>query len=184
MDRWLPFSRRLAIAVLTLTVATTAEGQEVARFDQLGSLLGPGDSVSVTDTSGGELAGRITSLSASSLSLVINGREREMSEDDVAAIRQRHRDSLKNGALWGLVSGGAFAATLSVLMWEASDDAADAIGFVASYAGLGTAIGIGVDALITGRRTLYQRPKQTGARYSVAPMLTATRHGVLVSASF
>lgn len=42
------------------------------------------------------------------------------------------------------------------------------------FAGVGAAAGIGVDALVRGRRTIYESPRR-GARLDVMPLLNGVR---------
>ena len=182
--RWPRLARRLAVGVLLAGVGTSVEAQEVATsIDQLGSLVKPGENVTVTDNSGRQLTGRIATLSASSLALLVDGNERAIAETDVATIYQHHRDSLINGTVFGAVIGAASGAVLTALMSEDSDTLADHWGWVSLFAGLGAGTGLGIDAVIPGRRIIYERAKRAGL-YSVSPMLTATRRGVRMTVSF
>ena len=130
-----------------------------ASFEQLQVLVKPGHTVTVTDA-GSHVAGRIDRLSSSALSLVVNGRRLDFGEMDVAAIRQRRRDSLSDGALRGLGAGAGFAALLILTCgqcdWRAAPGrAASVIGFSSA---MGTGIGVGADALVRHEQTIYRRP--------------------------
>lgn len=96
-------TRRLGLAALSLcipAIASTAEAQGIADSEQLRLLVKPGDTVSVTDTARREVTGKMTVLSSSSLAMVVNGTRLELTEREVATIRQRRSDSLGNGAIW------------------------------------------------------------------------------------
>src|SRR5688572_957314 len=99
---------RALMFVLLAAVASTAEAQQVARsFAQLQVLVTVGDTVTVTDVRGQDVPGRITELTSSSLALVAGDSQHPFLEPEAARVRQRRSDGLGNGALWGLVVGGA-----------------------------------------------------------------------------
>ena len=93
----------LLITVIALNPTIHAQGQ-AASFDQLSVLVRPGDKVTVTPTTGAPFSGRIASLSGSRLTLRVGKELRELQELDVATVRHRRPDSLKNGALGGSAS--------------------------------------------------------------------------------
>jgi len=69
-------SRALIIGLL-VTVPAATEAQELAgSFEQLRVLVKTGDTVRVTDGSGQDVRGSIVDLSASALSLRVNGERR------------------------------------------------------------------------------------------------------------
>jgi hypothetical protein len=45
------------------------------------------------------------------------------------------------------------------------------------------AVGVGIDALITRRRIIYERPLQS-ATFSVSPILSEGRRGMMVSVKY
>jgi hypothetical protein len=164
--------------------ASPAHAQGIARtFEQLEVLVRPGDKVSVTDASGTEVTGRIVNLSTSAITLTLSGREqREWAEHEVTRIRQRRGDSLGNGAVLGLAIGGGLSAAMVAAYWEPGDNAGEAAVVIAIYAGIGAAIGTGVDAMIV-RKTLIYQPRTT-ARLSVGPLVSQGRRGAAVSWRF
>ena len=86
--------------LLVCAGGTRVEAQGVASsFDQLAVLVKPGDKISVVDVTGREAEGRIGTLSRDALTLVTKAGPRVLGEGDVAQIRQRRDDSLKNGAI-------------------------------------------------------------------------------------
>jgi hypothetical protein len=163
--------------------ATSAQAQELAgTFEQLRVLVKAGDTLTVTDTAGRPVRGKLTNLSASSLSLNISGTNREFQKADVNTIARRGSDSLKNGALIGLAVGGGLAAAAVA---TTSADGYVNTGYFAvallSYAGIGAGIGAGIDALIEGPRVIYASPVSPTTRLSIAPFVRGPRKGVLVS---
>ena len=100
----------LVVACVFLA-ATSAQAQELAgTFEQLRVLVKAGDTLTVTDTAGQPVRGKLVNLSSSSLSLNVSGTTREFQKVDVNAIAKRGSDSLKNGALIGMAVGGGLAA--------------------------------------------------------------------------
>lgn len=180
--------RRSAIPCFLLTaMAQTAAAQGIAgSFEQLRILVKPGDTVTVTDTTGHETTGRLADLSSTTLGLLAGGTRRELSENDVRTIQQRRPDSLSNGAIIGLAIGAGASAAL-IIAFAASDsgdvDAGMAALAIGAYGGIGAGIGVGVDALIRGRQVIYQR-QSTGVQVGIAPWLTSQRKGVLVTLRF
>src|SRR5918995_5945760 len=95
------------IAALVVMVAATAEAQELAgTFEQLRVLVKSGETLTVTDTAGARIRGRLSQLSSSSLMLNVSGTDREFQSAQVDRIEKRGPDSLKNGALTGFIIGG------------------------------------------------------------------------------
>lgn len=174
------------IAALIILAAATAEAQELAgTFDQLRVLVKPGDTLTVVDDSGRRVEGKVSSLSASALSLTVSGAPRQFLSTEVDTIEKRGPDSLKNGALIGLaIGGGIGAAGMIALAATADNPAAMAAVGILMYGGIGAGIGTGVDALIEGRRVIYARSGSAGNTLTVAPMLGGSRKGVRVSLRF
>jgi hypothetical protein len=118
-----------------------------------------GEEVIVTQSgSGVELRGRILELSSSSLAILVDGRRVEVPIEDVLRIDGR-KDSLKNGTLIGL---GVFAG-MAVLACPEIDSPGWCAYGIALNAGMGAAIGAGIDALHKGRSPIYVKAAKTGA---------------------
>lgn len=114
----------LRIAALLLLIATSAGAQEIAgKFDQLRVLVKPGDTLTITDSTGQRMQGKLTQLSTSSLVLDVSGALRQFQDTDVDTIEKRGPDSLKNGALIGLGIAGGLG-TLAIASVASSDEAA------------------------------------------------------------
>ena len=171
------------VVAFVFFVATSAQAQELAgTFEQLRVLVKAGDTVTVTDTAGRPVRGKLINLSSSSLSLNVSGTNREFQRADVNQITKRGSDSLKNGALIGMAVGGSLAAVGVALMAAGGEaDAGLMAGAALIYSGIGAGIGVGVDALIEGQRVIYANPGSPAARLSVVPVLRGPRKGVLVS---
>jgi hypothetical protein len=163
--------------------AASAQAQELAgTFEQLRVLVKAGDTLTVTDTADQPVQGKLVNLSSSSLSLNVSGTAREFQKVDVNTITKRGPDSLKNGALIGMIVGGSLAAVgIALTVAEGDADAALFAGAALVYSGIGAGIGAGIDALIEGQRVIYANPGSPRTGFSVSPVLRGPRKGVLVS---
>ena len=181
---------RTGIAILVTALVAwpaLAEAQEPVRdFTQLNTRLKPGDTVWVTDAQGREVKGTIFSLATEALTL--EGRSgRTYGPSDVTTIQVRRADSLRNGALIGLGIGGGLALA-GCLGSVDSDDAGWCVLAALFYGGVGAGIGVGIDAMTTGKKIMaYRAPGPSGApsaRVSFAPVITPRARGVAVLFSF
>jgi hypothetical protein len=174
----------VAVCLFGAFAALRADAQSIpSSFDQLQFLVKPGDTVTVTDTSGRKTTGEITTLSSSLLALQHGGTGQEFAERDISTIYQRHSDSLANGAFWGGLAGAASSGALVGATFESGDSEGRAAAFIATFAGIGAAIGAGIDALFQERKVIYERPSTPG-KISIVPMLSRSSRSVLVSMRF
>lgn len=173
------------VALALLLTTSTAEAQQLAgTFNQLQVLVKLGDKVTVTDVAGNEMGGRIEALSSSSMALLVSGMRRELREAEISTIRQRRSDPLKNGALWGLGVGAGLGTVAGLALASDCHNCNNSwiIPFAAAfYGGIGAGIGVGIDALVEGQQVIYARAQPSSARLKVAPLLTRSRKGVLMS---
>lgn len=179
---WAP----LAAMLFVLLPALAAGQQPVKSFDQLNTRLKVGDTVWVTDAQGREVKGRITSLGSETMGIDAHG-DRALQAGEVRAVELRRPDSLANGALIGLGAGfGAGVLLAAAGCSEADCTWGDATFVSLLIAGVGTGIGVGVDALIPGRRqVVYRAAGAPGhAHLTLAPFVTARTKGVAVGYSF
>jgi hypothetical protein len=176
-----------AVLLLLCAGGTRVEAQGVASsFDQLGVLVKPGDKISVVDLAGSEAEGRIGKLSRDTLTLVTETGPRQFGELEVAKIRQRRGDSLKNGAIIGAAAGTAYFLTIAALLGQSDGGEvimSTAVAWGVLSAGMGAAAGVGIDALITRRQVIYQMPAGEN-RVSVSPLFSHARRGVAVTVRF
>lgn len=187
MTRATRLAGMFAVFCLCAVPPARAQTRAATSFEQLQVLVQPGDTVSVTDSTGTRASGTVRSLSRSLLEVDFGGMPRRFAESDVATIQQRRGDSLKNGALWGLGVGAGFAATaLALLSGGDCYDTANCFGFAAAaigvYGGIGAGIGTGVDAMIKGQQVVYQAP--VSARLQIAPLVTRRSKGVQLAFGF
>jgi len=182
-------ARFLATAVMCVALGVRADGQELASdLSQLRVLVKVGDSLTVTDTGGQRAQGRLVQLDASAIVLELpNKQRRQFDGAMVDTVEKRSGDSLKNGALIGLISGGALGIWAGISdanyyeenfgsSYSGPSAAREALGLGLFMGGVGAAIGTGIDALIHGRRVIYAKSKTT---VSVAPVSGHDRKGVM-----
>ena len=154
-------------------VATLSTGAVVKAQDtvQGWSGLDPSDlsTVFVLDDSGQEVTGKLLSLARDALVILVEGQEVQFEAERVKRLDKRG-DSLRNGAYIGAVVGLVMG-ILSAQIADCVDDTGRVgrcgpgtqIGFAMVSAGLYSAIGVGIDALIRGRTTLYEAPDTSSA---------------------
>ena len=179
----------LATAAALAAPAPAAAQAPVTSFDQLNTRLKPGDTVWVTDGQGREVKGRINSLAPDSLGVDAGG-FRTFSAGDVTMIHLREGDSLANGALIGLAVGGVGTGLACLASADGRDEGWCVLAALV-YGGIGTGIGVGIDALIPGKKLVaYRAPGTPGssesrhARFSIAPLVTPRAKGAAVSFAF
>jgi hypothetical protein len=114
--------------------------------------------VFVREHSGVETRGQLLRLDSDEIVVLVNGSERRFETERVARVSRRG-DSLKNGALTGLVIGLAQAiAILSTQECRLSCDKRALGGLLVGNTVMYTALGTALDAAIQGRTVLYQAP--------------------------
>jgi hypothetical protein len=117
--------------------------------------------VFVRNTDGRTTTGKLLAFSPDALVLVVDGEERRIARASI--LRVQTRDSLKNGAIIGAVTGlllGSLTAGIADCTSSSGVNGCPGLRFsflafsVATYTGLGA----GIDALIPGRTTIYAAP--------------------------
>lgn len=166
-------------ALLVLLIASTATAQAVAtNFDELRLKIKSGDAIYVTDETGRERRGRVLDLSPSVLRVAFDGQPADLTESGVQRIRQRRPDPLWTGA----AIGGGIGLGLGVAAAAFSEDCSHnsssggCIGPVLMVTGAYAAIGVGIDALIQGRKPIYER--RAAGRVRVEPLAPPRGVGV------
>ena len=179
----------VAFVVLSVLGAAPASGQTVATsFEELRFKVKVGDTVYVTDDSGKpEQEARILDLSASSLSVSSGGVRREMLESNVRRLRQRLPDSKKNGALIGFLVGaaGSVAGAKTLESPPGSCSGGCVTANILYGGGLGALVGLGIDALIQGRKDIYGGGgSRSSLNVDVCPLVLSRGNGLGVSFRF
>ena len=180
------------LAAMVFTPATIVMAQEsVGPFERLVTVLKPGDTLVITDNTGGRTAGKLRELTAFAVELQDpdgpEGPPRlRFSADDVRQVRFERHDSLLNGTLIGFAAGAAPGIVFIAGRSGGSDPIQDA-GIAASIilvpAVAAAGVGALVDALFFEHRIVY---KSTGrrSRASVSPWLAESGKGLQVSLRF
>ena len=136
----------------------------------------------ITDAAGREKKVRVISVADDVVTTTGDGSTRRLQTADITRIRARHFDSVLNGALIG--AGAAVASGLllctSMEPWE---NCRDDVGPMFLIGATGAGIGIGIDALIRGRKTIYEAPTAS-ARVRAMPIIGRHAAGFNLSFSF
>lgn len=161
--------------VLLLLILLAAARPAAAQTTPASTLdaIAPGLPVTVIDDGGRRVDGRIVDSSGDLVRVKRRGVIETVALSDVVRIEKR--DGLENGALTGLAIGTALGVGAAV---SVGADAGFTVAAIASNALLYTAIGAGIDAMINGRRTLYQRNQPVA---TVAPILDGHRRGAAIA---
>jgi hypothetical protein len=180
----------MAAVVFTFTIwnLPIASAQQASSFEQLQLLVKPGDKIEVTGTNGIKSKGRLESLTPATLRLTSKNGSQEFAQREAFEIKQKRSDSLGNGALIGGLVGGGFGGALAIAACTEGGCEGEP-GFVAAVifidAGLGVAIGVGIDALIKHQQTIYRQPLQTAIRsIRLEPVLVSGQKGARLKFSF
>ncbi len=166
-----------ALATLTLAAAwaSVASAQPAASLEDLKPFAGD-TKVTVVDVQSRRLQGTIADASESLLLLRIGSEIRRLDVADIRSIGMRKEDSVLNGTLLGAAIGGG-ATSLLFLDNECRDDPV-CYKAVAAYAGLGAAVGLGIDALIHGTEIIYGTPSRSGRALRAVPLAAHGRRGI------
>jgi hypothetical protein len=170
----------LAMLVLISAMPAAAQTSGTARPD-LSNLLKPGMTVWITDSSGQEQQARIVGVSGGAITTTVNGVSRRLTPNDIRRVQTRGSDSLLNGALIGAgvaIASGLFLCTRTEPWRNCRDD----VGPMLRIGAIGAGAGIGIDALIRGRQTIFEADGAASVR--MAPVLGRHGWGVQLSVDF
>ena len=124
---------------------------------------------------------QVVAASGDTVTTTVENETRQLGAADIVRVRVRRADSVLNGAFIGAgaaVASGLFLCTRT----EPWENCRDDVGPILRIAAVGAGIGMGVDALIRGRRTIYEAPH--AAQLGVAPIVGRRATGLQVSLSF
>lgn len=177
---WRKRAALLMALLLTAHPALSAQTSEEMRSN-VETILNPGTTVWITDSTGQEEKTRILGVSGGILTTTSDDNVRRLRTTDIVRIRARRSDSVLNGALIGAAAaiGAGLFLCRTTEPWE---NCRDDIGPMLRIGALGAGIGIGVDALIRGRKTIYEANPST--RLHVAPMVGRHAGGLRFSLTF
>jgi hypothetical protein len=178
-------------ACLVATFIGTIPAAAQTTADAIRSTTSEGQKVSITDDQGREFKGRISRLTAGSLSLLGNKTSTDIPYDQIVRIDRSH-DGLGNGALIGFGVGAALGlASIAyedtrscdpMAFWDCSDPSSGSYAAVSMiFGGLGAAVGVGIDALVHRDPALYRRGT---TRISLAPTLGRGKRAAVLSVSW
>lgn len=161
MDAWRTCLRRVAILVISGTaIAGCAHVRPTESWPELVQRLAPGKPVTVTTSSGSEVAGRVTAIWADSLRLAVHGAPQQFGVHDIRQVR-RNGDSLWNGLAIGAAIGATATALPDPRYYNCGGTALcqdrQIPQRVAFFAGV-TITGILIDRLHRDRTILYRSP--------------------------
>jgi hypothetical protein len=161
----------LISTLLLVTLATPAAAQSDAAPSPMVEAQGL-PTVFLTDLQGVEHRGKLLRVGPDEVALLgVNG-ERTFRRDEIMLIEKRG-DSLKNGALIGASVGALFwllAASLAQCSApEVSCGVGEQVGWFTLTVATYTAIGVGIDALISGRTVLYRASGKPTVALAVQP---------------
>ena len=176
--------KRIALLILfaasagSAVSAQTRDGAPV----NLETALTPGTTVWITDLAGREDKTRIVEVSGNIVTTAAGADVRRLRATDIRRVDVRHSDSLLNGALIG--AGVAVAAGLALCRsMEPWENCRDDFGPMLGIGAVGAGVGIGIDALIRGRKTIYEAASGS-TRLRAAPIVARHAAGLRVSLSF
>ena len=170
----------LAVCAVLLPHGVSAQPMATS-FADLHTILREGETIFVTDTSGHRIKGEVAKVSPSLLMLLAPG-VRTFAATSVSEIHRT--DSVKNGALIGLIIGAGVGIAGIAAMCADGPDCGPSLAFGAITTGIGAAGGAGIDALVgMGGRVLYRSPQGTG-RVRFSPFSRKDMKGIAVSLSY
>lgn len=171
-----------AAAVFAAWASSVAFAQTPRAASSLESVLKPGMTVWIVDAGGHEEKIEIADVSGGTVSARVGTGLRQRVAADIMRVRTRRSDSLIDGALIGAgaaIASGLFLCTRTEPWRNCRDDA----GPIVRIGAVGAGIGIAVDALIRGRKTIYERdPRST--RLLVTPVVSGHSKGAQISLHF
>ena len=175
-------SRTLAFALLTMGSASLVSAQTVpSSFKDMQFLVGPGNRVTVVDSTGAETTGRISELDASRLLIQAPSGPRSFSQDDVVVVRQRRSDSLKNGLAIGAAIGAGLGLAAEISC-GGNDEYCGAPGWVTlGMTVWGIGIGTFADALLKTPTDVFRHGPGTIGSWSVSPIVARSGAGASVA---
>jgi hypothetical protein len=171
--------KRVALVLLVSAATGSAVRAQPPQRGLEPSLI-PGMTVWITNSGGREDKVQIVSVSGDAVTATAAGGVQRLPTADIVRIRVRQSDSLINGALIGAgaaVASGLFLCSLTEPWSNCRDD----VGPMVRIGAIGA--GIGIDALIRGRRTIYDAAPRSTRLYAV-PFAARHARGLQFSLRF
>lgn len=143
-------------------LAASLSAQPATTFQELSLRLNVGDQVTVEDTAGLVVKGRVTRLTPGELVVTsIAGAERAFAAVAVRRV-ERRGDSLGNGMRRGAILGAVLGGALSSV-FSGEFRAGDLFQGAAIFGASGLGLGLALDAANVGTTTVYSAPMDTQA---------------------
>lgn len=151
-------------------------------FVELAGTLKPGKTVYVTDGAGRKVKGKMTVLSASSLEVLIDGKEETFAEDRVRQIAERRRQT---GAFagTGLVAGGVLGVVFGLTVGSRCSCTGQAMALgIGLFGGAGAGAGAAIGSVVSYERVVYRSSRPgPAATFGLSPFVS--KHGTGLAAS-
>jgi hypothetical protein len=176
--------KRIALLILFSASTGSAVSAQTRQGPQpnLETTLTPGMTAWITDSGGREEKTRIVGVAGGIVTTTAGDDIRRLRTMDVMRVRVRHSDPVINGALIG--AGAAVASGLFLCrLTEPWENCRDDVGPILRIGAIGAGVGIGIDALIRGRRTIYEAAPGSIGLYA-APIVARHAAGLRFSLSF
>ena len=185
----------LIVALVTIGGSPALAQVREATLEELRHELSPGDFISLVQTSGESVTGRLVGFGDSALDIRSEiredtGKQRLNITVPLATIRslERPRDSSRNGLLIGAGIGGGLV--LGMFVYAAAVDyneidewAPMYLAMGAVYTGVGALVGWAIDSAHSKPRVPFNAPSAETIRIGVAPLL-ARRKGMAFVMAF
>ena len=146
-------------------------------FSQLQTTLKQNDRLTLTTDSGTKIEGKLIEATPDQIVLNLKGGPQQIPASRILKVQRKH-NGVFLGAVIGAAAGILPALTLSAYLHNEGGDSAMALAPI----GLGVGVGIGIDALLSTKKTMYERnPNQ---RLTLSPVLDRNRLGARVAWRF
>ena len=163
----------VVIAIVVVPALSSAQSLQSGPFQD----VTPGLPVAVIDDSGRRVEGHIVDVTDESVRVSVRKAIQDIPLDRVVRIEKT--DSLKNGAVSGLVAGVGFGLLISLSGGDI--DGGWVASAVISNGLMWSAFGTGIDAMVNSRRTLYQK---SGVQTRVSPIVGPRVRGASMTLSW
>jgi hypothetical protein len=196
ITRWTRFGIALTIALVLIGRASAAAQVRVATFDELRRALDPGDVISVVQTTGDSVRGRLLRLGDADLEVraVEGTRSSQPPRGDIriplSAVQavERRRDSSRNGAVIGAgigagVAGAMFVYAAAVDRNEIDEWAPLYLGSGALFTAVGALVGWAIDSAHSKPHVRFDGRSSEPVKVKLAPLLSR-RLGAAVVVSY
>jgi hypothetical protein len=149
-------------------------------FAELGGTLKRGKTVSITDDTGRSVTGKLTDLSATSLKVLVDGKEETLPEARVREVTER-RHMTGSFARVGLLAGalaGVFIGLNAEDCFGCPGPGGTALAGGLALGGIGAAVGAAIGAQKFHDRLVYRASPRPPVALSLTPLVSAHATGV------